>query len=311
MISTDKNNKRTLSTYAVTLKVKSKSTQKLFQSALNNIRIFGKINLEIIEQYNDDNIYDILQEWILWNNNRGITAASISCYFNIFRSYLWYHKIKLDEMDIKQNLRFPQTLYEERVPITRNTIFEILSNSKSEFRFQLLALISSGMRVNELGQIQIIDLDLTHSNIMIRLPAKITKTGRSRVTFFSKQVSDMIRYRIKTNSSNSIFCGNRTQEQASNLILKRFATARKRAKLLEKYNHCMQNRYKIHVHSMRSYFITKANRIQFGLGHILAGHNFYMKEYNLYTIDELRTMYEKFENDLTFKNIQTNTSKNT
>ncbi len=113
----------------------------------------------------------------------------------------------------------------------------------------------------------------------------------------------MIRYRIKIHKSDFIFCGNRTREQALNLVLKRFAAARKKADLMEKYSHCKQNRYKIHVHSMRSYFITKANNIQFGLGHILAGHNFYMKEYNKYTVDELLFMYKKFEMDVTFQKI--------
>ena len=67
------------------------------------------------------------------------------------------------------------------------------------------------------------------------------------------------------------------------------------------HGHCKQTRYHIHVHSLRAYFITKANRVQFGLGHILAGHDFYMKQYNQYTNDELLEMYKKVEPELTFK----------
>ena len=113
----------------------------------------------------------------------------------------------------------------------------------------------------------------------------------------------MVRYRIGIKQSNNfLFLGDRHPEQFLNLVLKRFASARRRADLMEKYDHCKQNRYKIHIHSMRSYFITKSNKKQFGLGHILAGHDFYMKRYNRYTVDELLSMYKQIEKDLTFKN---------
>ena len=284
------------------LDIKSKSTKKLFKCTINNITRFGKIDITNMSQYGDEDMYCLLQEWITWNVKHGVTASSIRCYFNTFRSYLWYRKIRLGTMDIRQNLKFPRLLYEIRVPIVPNDIKKILNVSRLEFRFQILALISSGMRVGELGQIRIAHLDLTHSNIMVRIPAQITKTGRSRITFFSRQVSDMIRYRIKTGKTHDfIFLGgNRTEEQFLNLILKRFAAARKKTGMLKKYDHCKQNRYNVHVHGLRSYFITKANQVQFGFGHILAGHDFYMKEYNRYTVDELLGMYKQVETNFTF-----------
>ena len=295
MASNYKKNGRTLSMYMSLLDIKSRSTQKLFQCCVNNLKAFNRLDINNISKYEEEDIYNILQEWIVWNKKRGINTSSIKCYFNSIRSYLWYRGIRLDQRDIRQNLIFPQMLHEIKLPITKYEINNILSVSNLEFRFQLLALLSSGMRAGELGQIKISDLDLSHSNIMVRIPSEITKTGRSRVTFFSKQVSNMIRYRLKVSRSDFIFCESRNQQQSLNLILKRFAAARKKANLVEKYSHCKQNRYKVHVHSIRAYFITKANSVQFGLGHIFAGHNFYMKEYNQYTVDELRCMYKKAE----------------
>ena len=300
MLNNYKKNTRTLSTYVSLLGMKSIPTQKLFQCCVNNFELFARLDINNIFKYNEHNIYNILQEWIVWNNKRGMSASSILCYFNSLRSYLWYRGRKLDRIDIKQNIIFPQILYDMKIPITQSEIKRILDASNLEFRFQLLSLLSSGMRVGELGQIKASNLDLSHSNITVRIPSEITKTGRSRVTFFSNQVSNMIRYRLKVSKPVFLFCENRNKEQSLNLILKRFAAARKKACLVEKYSHCKQNRYKVHVHSMRAYFITKANKIQFGLGHILAGHNFYMKEYNQYTVNELRYMYKKIEKHLTF-----------
>ncbi len=295
-------NARTLPKYMDVLKLKSKSTQKLFSSTMNNICMFGRIDMTKILEYDEEEIHDRLQDWIMWNAKRGITTASIMCYFNSFRSYLRYRRIRIDWNYMLHDLTFPQMLHENKTPVTPDVIRKILSVSEPEFRFQLLALVSSGMRSGELGQIRPKHLDFTCSNIAVRIPAQITKTGRSRVTFFSRQVSDMIRYRMK-NKPEFTFCGTRTPEQSLNLIIKRFSVARKKTGMIERYDHCKQNRYKVHVHGLRSYFITKTNKIQFGLGHILAGHDFYMKQYNQYTVDEMLSMYRDAEDDLTFRGI--------
>ena len=294
---------KALSDYTSVLEMRSKPTQKMFRCVMNNIRAFGKIDVEDISSYGEDDVYPLLQEWIAWNAGRGIAPSSIRCYFNTFRSYLWYHKIRLDDRDVQQNLKFPRLLHEIRTPVTPAGLRRILAVSKPGFRFQLLALVSSGMRVGELGQIRITHLDLTRQNVTVRIPAQITKTGRSRITFFSRQVSDMIRYRIRTekiHNGGRVFGDDKTCEQFVNLVIKRFAAARRSTGMLEKYSHCKQNRYSIHVHALRSYFITKANQLQFGLGHILAGHEFYMKEYNRHTEDELLGMYKQLETQLTF-----------
>lgn len=294
-------NVKSLQKYRKILELKSKSTQKLFETTINNLERFGGFNLENFQKYDEDSIYDTLQEWVVWNNKRGTAASTIICYLNAFRSILWYFGIKLDREDIRRNITFPRILHQEHIPLSPKIFKKILLFSNYELKFQLLALISSGMRAGELGMIRAAYLDFTYPNITVKIPAHITKTGRSRTTFFSKQVSSMIR--LKTHDvglANFSFCGNRTTQQSRDLILKRFSVARKKAGLLEKHDHCNQNRYIIHVHSLRSYFITKANKIQFGLGHILAGHGFYMKEYNQYTDEEMLHMYGRFEEALTF-----------
>ena len=289
--------------YILKLNLRSVSTQKQFRWMINNITKYGEINLQNLQFEQEEIIYDNLQKWINWNHSRGVCATTIICLFNSCRSYLWHVGIKLYKMDIKENLKFPRPIYANRLPITKLEIERILASSNPEFRFQLLTLISSGMRVSEMGQIKVSHLDMTKPNIMVNLPGNITKTRRGRITFLSKQVSSMVRHKLKNDvkiDDQHVFCGERSSSQAQNLIIKRFAASRKRAEIMSKHEHCMQNRYKIHVHTMRAYFITKANQVQFGIGHILAGHNFYMKEYNLYTVDELHKYYKKIDKLLTF-----------
>ena len=263
-----------------------------------DITAFGKIDLENISKYDENSIYGMLQEWIIWNNNRGIISSSIRCYFNNIRSYFWYRGLKLDQRDIRQNLKFPRILRKDMIPTTREKIQKIFAVSNSEFKLQLLALISSGMRVGELGCIKNIHIDMKFDNAVIRIPTEITKTGRARVTFLSRQVTDMLREKI--DNDDYFACKDRSKEQFTNLLLKRFSSARTKAGLMQMHNHCMQHRYHVHIHGLRSYFITNVNSVQFGVGHILAGHDFYMKEYNQYAVDELRATYAQAEKYLTF-----------
>ena len=292
-------NLRTMQTYCASLQTKSKATQKLFGITMTNFNTFKKIDFSSLRKYNDDHISDILQSWINWNHQRGLASSSIHTYFNNLRSYFWYLGIRLDWHNLQKNLKFPKKLYRYETPLSKSDIEKLVSNSKLDFKFQLLALLSSGMRVKELGQIKKEYLDYTYPNIMVRIPPEITKTGKPRITFFSKQVSSMIKYRIKNNMD--IFCGNRTPDQSLNLILKRFGVVRKKSDMQQLHAHYNNtNRYHIHVHSLRAFFITRCNKIQFGLGHILAGHDFYMKQYNQYTEQELFEMYSKAESDFTF-----------
>lgn len=300
-LATSKPDKRTVDTYRTALAVQSVSTQKIFQCVINNIKTFGKFDLENIDAYKEDDVYDMLQQWIVWNYRRGIASSSIRCYFNCIRSYLWYRGLRLDQKDIRYNLKFGQMLYPDVIPATHENIQKILDLSEPEFQLQLLALVSSGMRASELGCLKNTHVKNTDGNATVRIPAEITKTGRSRVTFFSKQVSDMLRERLYVKDSDYLFRGDRNVEQFTNLILKRFSSARKKAGLMGLYGHCKQNRYYMHVHVLRSYFITNLNKVMFGAGHILAGHDFYMKEYNQYAADELLAAYRQAEIRLTFE----------
>jgi len=296
--------KRKYASYYNKLQFRSLSSQRQFRWMTNNIRDYGKIDLQDLAHMPEDALYARLQDWINWNHKRGITATTLACLFNTCRSYMWHLGIKLHTRDIRGNLHFPRPVYTNQIPITPGEIYRLLVASRPEFRFQLLALISSGMRVGELGQIRLSHMDMSKPNIMINLPGHITKTRRGRITFLSKQVSAMIRYRIdckKLTNDQLVFCGERSSEQAQNLITKRFSASRERANMMDRHTHYYQNRYRVHIHSIRAYFITQANQIQFGIGHIFAGHGFYMKEYNLYTIEELRKYYQKFEPRLTFK----------
>lgn len=271
----------------------------LQNTTLENIRSSAKLNLDRVDSYDTDELFARIQSWIDWNAARGLTAATIRAYWQQLRILLWRASVRLDPMDVRYRLRFPKTLRGLPPSTSRRDIGAILAESSTEFRFQLLALVSSGMRVGELAQLTADDLHHGSPNIRVVIPARITKTGQARVTYFSRQVSDMIRYRLRRGREDIFGGGERGM--IANRLGKRFRAARERAGLTASSGHTKQNRYDMHLHSLRSYFVTELNKIQFGAGHILAGHDFYMKTYNRYAPEDILNMYRRAEPALEFR----------
>jgi len=56
--------------------------------------------------------------------------------------------------------------------------------------------------------------------------------------------------------------------------------------------------HKITLHSFRSWFVTKCNRVDSDFGNALAGHQKYMKKYNRFTEKELCELFIKAEKTL-------------
>ena len=274
--------------------IRAAATLRLIETATRNATKHG---LDI-ETLTESNAITEIQKWINHNDECGVTASTIRTYFSLIHTQLYLRGVKLDPMDIRHRLQFPRKLRPEQVAITRKEIDTLLAASNSQTRFQILGLISSGMRVSELFNITQDNIVMESSNYMVRIPAEITKSGSFRITFFSKQVSDMIRDRI--NRGRPLFA-NGDATHSLDAFEGKFNRVRQACGLLARFTHTKGPRYHIHIHSFRGYFVTRCNRVQFGLGHTLAGHGYYMKEYNQYTRDELRSMYRKAEPDMTFK----------
>ena len=71
----------------------------------------------------EDILYDVLQAWINWNELRDISPSTIKVAFSNLRKYLFYRKIRTNEQDIREYLRFPKTPKEEKHPLSDHEYF--------------------------------------------------------------------------------------------------------------------------------------------------------------------------------------------
>ena len=60
----------------------------------------------------------MLQAWINWNELRDISPSTIKVAFSNLRKYLFYRKIRTNEQDVREYLRFPKTPKEEKHPLS-------------------------------------------------------------------------------------------------------------------------------------------------------------------------------------------------
>jgi len=105
-----------------------------------------------VEEKFEEVLYDMLQEWINWNEKNDKKPQTIRVAFSNLRKYFFYRGIKTNEQDIREYLIFSKIPQEERHPLSQKEYHAIVDGFSRTPLFQTacLALGSSGMRIGEL-----------------------------------------------------------------------------------------------------------------------------------------------------------------
>ena len=250
------------------------------------------------EKYNEI-LYELLQEWINWNISRKLGAYTIKARFSNLREYLYFLGIKTNTQDIKQLLTFPKITKEEKYPLKKNELRDIiLAQSRYPKRQALyLALSSSGMRIGEALNIHKKDLDFSLERIMVRIRPEYTKTKEGRTTFLSKECAEKVNgYIDRLTPDDFVFSDSNSKDRD---LVEQHALVRALQKLglVQKYS--SNNIYKITSHSFRAYYFTHAARKHGeNYAHKLTGHGGYLMQYDRMTETEKLKMYLELEHDL-------------
>jgi len=279
--------------YSEKLAVANPRTEKTSRSALANFtrftrEFYDKSLDEMTVEFKDEQVaYDVLQAWIN-HNNKQVSSRTVKQYFNIIKSFLHYKGIKFHQMDIKENLRFPKILEDEKHGVTRIEIKKLFEYLKHKKRAMYLCQISSGMRIGELMRLRVNHLSLEGKRIIVSIPAEHNKNGRARTTFFSKEAEKHLRPILrKLDDNDLIFTKNENWEHARNAEMDNMQRWTEKAGLKN-----------ITTHSFRAYFITKISRIDPNLAKRLAGQKSYLDQYDRLSLEEKLEKYLELEPSL-------------
>ena len=214
---------------------------------------------------------------------------------------MYYLGVKSNPQDIKQLLKFPRKITEEKYPLKKQELRDlVLAQVRYPKRQALyLACSSSGMRSGEALSIKKKDLDFSLDRIMIRIKAEYTKTKTARTTFVSKECEEKIMTylqklddddKVFTNSKGDFKTRGRTEQMA-------LANALEVLGYNQKYS--SNGFYKITSHSFRAYFFTLATRKHDeNYAHKMTGHGGYLMQYDRMDEEEKLRLYLKLEPDL-------------
>lgn len=302
-------NKSVVRSFDERMAVRPKGSQKTHNDAITNFNKFCKANYDerdaetvfsemvLIKDDGMDKIYDVLQGWINYNFNNGISPGAISMWFSYLKKYIRHMGIKITSDDVKESLDFPKKHEEELHPLQLEEIRSIIEVAHPKKRPLYYALIGSAMRIGEAVQIRKKDLDLDTERITVNIPARVTKLKRARVTFLSIEAKKAIMSKLEKLSDDDLVWGtNKDYYKAANTERQTFGKYCEKANLGMKYESTGVR--KITLHSLRAYFITKVSRHDENFAKKIAGQKGYMLQYDRLTLEEKLSLYLEVEPDV-------------
>jgi len=291
-------------------------TRKNYESTIANWRNFclekyGKADIisDLIEDHTEEDHLTVLQEWIIFNKD--LNANTVINSFSRLKMYLHYRGIKLNPIDIKQGLDFRRGMQEEKFPLTAENIQKITDKMKDSTRIQFICQSSGLLRIGELVQIRRKHLIISKENIIVKLPATITKFNKARTTFFSKEASAMLLAsdHFKNLNENDLVFGtsdNPTHTQFQNTTNSESNSEQALVRILQRSDINLNEKYessgrrKVNTHSFRAFGITKLSRVDPNFAKMLAGQKGYLiTEYDRIDDKSKLELYQKYEIELT------------
>jgi integrase len=295
-----------LASYVGKKKVRSLKTAKTYQGAL---RVWAASRGsqdpdQAVQEIKDKRLdpYEVLQEFVLHLQKEGRAPKTITTYIGALKGFLVDSDVEISNEKMRQKVVLPQA-YEvstDRAP-TREEVRNILLRSNLPTKTAITMLTSSGMRIGELTQLKVSNIQFGEkgSPSRVLLKPSTTKTRKRRMTFISAEASELLGEYLDgkiSEPSTIIF------PEGSDALYGRIMRAIDRTGLKGKSDD-ESARYELHPHCFRKYFFSNclAANIDRGLVEGFMGHTFALDSaYLRMTDEELEAEYVKGMDRLTF-----------
>ncbi|MBI2542969.1 MAG: site-specific integrase [Candidatus Aenigmarchaeota archaeon] len=197
-------------------------------------------------------------------------------------------------------------VHEDKLP-SREELKNILKICNLRTKTIILLMSSSGLRIGELRELKVEDVDLESVPAKVRIKGITAKERKSRITFISNEAKEALQSYINTRKNNghqltpesALFTtnsGTKMSYQNLQFIMNN---------IFKKISKKEGKRYEIHPHSLRKFFKTQliAAGVPGPIVDRLTGHSRYMsQEYELYTEEQLKEWYLKGMKNLELMN---------
>lgn len=318
-----------LESYLESVHVFSHSTKTIitYKTAINKLRLFlrQQYNCDEFElvtkiKNNELDVYVVLRDFVIHFDKIGNKPKTIITHLSAVKGYLRYLGIRFNSDDFKQIVKIPRKIVTREVPITKEMLVRLLHISPLKLQAAILVAISSGLRIAELAQLKITDIDFESNPTKIHVRSEIAKGRQSRETFITSEATKILQdylakyYSWKKDQSNdhmrdfAIFgrtsrniIGRKIKWPVFNAILSLQSALLIRINKIPELAILNENSRKaVHWHAFRKFFrTTVGNVVGRDYSEALMGHSFYMNTYYQLPEDKKREMYLQAEPYLT------------
>jgi len=283
-----------------------KSTKKIYKCVLN--KYFKTIECKPDKYFDKPRDYNKdIKKFAL--TIKDMCPKTYSSYINVVKQLFMSKDITLEDSTKRAVLKLvtnTRALTQDRIP-TQNEFKKILSYSDLKLKSLLLILASSGMRIGELTQIKIADVDFENEPTKISIKGEYTKTRDPRITFMNTEATFYAKEWLKQHDTylkqacNRLNLPGKTKSLKDDRLYPMHPSAahnafRRLLKLsdLDEIDSRTKRRV-IHLHVFRKRFYSKLRlAIPEGIVQTLVGHQGYLtNSYARYEEKELASYYKK------------------
>jgi len=299
---------------------KSYSTKRSYKVSLNKFKAFLRTNdkdlAEILQDLKEKRMEPIqlLDEFYTFLSKENMKNGTIAGYLCVAKDYLNFHGMHIYSEDIKQRFRIPkrEAFYEEG--LTKSILNRLLHNSRPKLQVAILVACSSGIRIGELIQLRLSDIDFTTTPTTIRIRRETTKTRETRFTHItteaSRTLSDYITKNLSDQKDPNPYLFMHFEGDSGNFAYhKAMLSAKITLMNMLRYTIssipelAMKNEnggFTIHFHAFRKWFKTQiTNAEQSDFAEALMGHKSLKLVYYKQSTEDRQKMYKKLEPYLT------------
>lgn len=274
----------------------------------------------------DLDVYKIINAFVVYVDKLGRKPASIQIWVATVKGYLRHLGIKIYSEDFKQMVKLPKKVRQREEPLTKEMIVRLLRILPMKLQTAVLVATASGIRLGELVQLKISDVDFDQKPTRLRIRAETTKTKEARETFLTSESTKALKdYLIrffgwKDEKSNEeikqkIIFGRTTSRKgnerklkldpvlvAENTMIRSLKQYTRKIPELDQRNE--NGRKIIHFHAFRKFFRTVVgDAVGRDFAEALMGHHFYLDTYYNLPQEKRREMYLKAEPYLTISDV--------
>ena len=286
----------------LSLLTRSENTKKTYLKGILKFVQYKQIqDLDsfVEEVRKNQNQNEIVKDFAVYLASKNLAPKSVAAWISSLKKFFAANGLKVD-VDIPLKIF---NIHEDVLP-SKNDLKTILSEVDLRMKVMITILASSGMRVGELYNLKLGDIDFSKEIPVVRIRGVGAKERKSRITFISiearKYLEEYLSQRKslgeELNENSPVIAredGKQMSYQNIQYLLER---------VFRKYSKKVGKRYTLHAHCLRKWFKTQliSAGVPAPIVDRLTGHSRYLaQEYELYTEDQLREWYSKGMHALT------------